>query len=207
MSDTLTTLNAVCEPICRLVAPLTGMDGSPDTLSDQTACTNAGTNPQNATSTPLIVSPSLHSELYPGDLPQWTGPLFSSSSWTPPRLFAHRSRKARYKDQENLKGWQVNDLFHADVIADNMGLGMDWFITINWLHTSATQDELAQAFQRGCHSMVQWFRQRSLPPVYIYTHENPEGKTPNSHMLIHVPRTLIKAFKVLIGGGYVRKVL
>ena len=109
MSDTLTTLNAVCEPICRLVAPLTGMDWSPDTLSDQTACTNAGTNPQKAISTALIVSPSLHAELYPDDLPQWTGPLFSSSSRTPPRLFTHRSRKARYKDQENLKGWQVND--------------------------------------------------------------------------------------------------
>ena len=99
----------------------------------------------------------------PEELTRRPAALFSSLSTTLRKASTRKSHKARKKDLENLKGWQVNDLFRADVIADSMGLGLNWFATINWLDTSVGSDDFADAFQLGCKRMGQWLRDQHGP--------------------------------------------
>jgi DNA-binding XRE family transcriptional regulator len=179
-------LNAVREAISTTEAPLTVKGWSPDTLSDQTTCTNAGTNPQTPVSDQFVLSHSFNADFSPHELPQRSAPLFSSLSRPPHKASAGRSRKTRQRDLENLKGWQVKDLHHADAIADSLGLGMDWFVTITPLHIST--------FQIGLKRAGQWLRDHGHPFVYIYVHENPGGYRPHTHLLIHIPLGLIKPF-------------
>ena len=52
--------------------------------------------------------------------------------------------------------------------------------------------------------MAQWLRDRGATATYIYAHENPVSKLgdpiPNTHMLVHVPAKLKKAFKAKLSA-------
>jgi hypothetical protein len=194
MSDTLAILNAVSEPISTPEAPMTGTYWSPSTLSDHITCTIVGTNPQIAESRSLILSPSTCEGFSSEELTQRPAALFSSLSATPRRASKGKSRKAREKDLENLKGWQVDDLFRADATADSLGLGMNLFMTVTPL--------IISAFQIGLRRAGQWLSDNGVAFVYIYVHENPGGERPHSHLLIHVPQRLIKAFVSHAGGWF-----
>ena len=194
MSDTLAMLNAVSEPISTQEAPLTGKYWLPSTLSDQITCTSVGTNLQIGKTRSLILSPSTCKGFPPEELTQRPAALFRRFITPTHRTSSQRSRKARKKDINNLKGWQVNDLFRADAIADRLGLGMNWFMTITPL--------IISTFQIGLRRAGQWLRDHGVPFVYIYVHENPGGERPHSHLLIYVPQRFIKAFVAHAGGWF-----
>ena len=71
---------------------------------------------------------------------------------------------------------------------------MDWFVTITPLHIST--------FQIGLKRAGQWLRGHGHPFVYIYVHENPGCERPHTHLLIHIPLGLIKAFVAQMAGWF-----
>jgi len=104
-------------------------------------------------------------------------------------------RKLRYRWQEYLKPWQAFMLHQADFRAAQLGLPLNIFATINYHGTFAGGAAMASTFKRGMKRMGQWFRSHGVPFLYIYVHENPRDEKPNSHVLVHVPAQLIRAFK------------
>lgn len=93
MTDNLTILNAVCEPISTPETPYAGKGWLLNVPADQTACTKDGTNPQTAVSNPLVLSPSFNADFSPHELPQKSAPLSSSLSKPPHKASTRRSRK------------------------------------------------------------------------------------------------------------------
>lgn len=123
----------------------------------------------------------------PGPYP----PLPARSSTT--RNYGPRSLRYRWGDQ--LKPWQVHMLFEADAVASALGLPLNTFATVNYHGTFPGGAAMASTFKRALKLMCQWLRDNGTPPVYVYVHENPGDEKPNSHLLVHVPAQLRRAFK------------
>lgn len=111
-------------------------------------------------------------------------------------------RKLRYRNLEGLKHWQVRMLHDADHRAAQLGLPLNTFATVNYYGTFAGGAAMASTFRRGIKRMGQWFRSKGLPAAYAYVHENPSDEKPNSHILVHVPAQLIRAFKAKCGDWF-----
>lgn len=104
-------------------------------------------------------------------------------------------RAMRYRWLDDLKPWQVHMLHDADRRAAQLGLPLNTFVTINYHGTFAGGAAMASTFKLGLKRMVQWLRDNGVLAVYLYTHENPGDEKPNTHLLVHVPAKLIRAFK------------
>lgn len=102
-----------------------------------------------------------------------------------------RSRRSRYRDNDNLKPWQVDDLHLADAFATEIELPLNRFITVSWLLTDTGCLDSA-VFQRGMKRMCQWLRDKGVTPTWLYVHENPLSdfgdEKPNTHILLHLSR-------------------
>lgn len=111
-------------------------------------------------------------------------------------------RKLRYRWLDDLKPWQVHMLHKADAVAAQIGYPLNAFVTIAYLVTFAGGAAMASTFKRGMKRMGQWFRSKGVPFVCVYVHENPDDEKPNSHLLVHVPAQLIRAFKAKAGDWF-----
>jgi hypothetical protein len=111
-------------------------------------------------------------------------------------------RSTRYHDLENLKAWQLDLLHEADRRASAIGLPLNHFMSINHHCTEHGPAAMAATFALGIKRMGQWFRDNGYPAAYCYVHENPDGIKPNTHILIHVPRRLLAAFKARVDGWF-----
>ena len=142
-------------------------------------------------------------------------PLFSSlarrkpkqaqpSSTSPESRTARNygGRQFRYRWVDRLKRWQVAAWYDADAVAEQLGLPLNTFMTIAYGATFPGEAAMASTFKRGKKLMVQWLRDKGLPAAYVYGHENPDDARPNSHLLIHVPKHLRRAFKARAGGWF-----
>ena len=136
--------------------------------------------------------------------PRKRGPS-NTRSLAPRKRGPSNTRKSRYRDVAKLKPSQVDNLHLADAHACRIGTPLNTFITVAWLLT-AKGDLDASAFQRATKRMAQWLRDRGATATYIYAHENPVSKLgdpiPNTHMLVHVPAKLKKAFKAKLSGWF-----
>lgn len=103
-------------------------------------------------------------------------------------------RRLRYRWAEQLKPWQVAMLHEADAVASAMGLPLNTFATVNYHGTFPGGAAMASTFKRGLKLMCQWLRDNNTPAAYVYVHENPGDEKPNSHLLVHVPAQLLRAF-------------
>jgi hypothetical protein len=104
-------------------------------------------------------------------------------------------RSMRYRWADDLKPWQVHMLHEGDFRAAQLGLPLNVFATVNYHGTFPGGAAMASTFKRGMKRMGQWFRSKGVPFVFVYVHENPDDEKPNSHLLLHVPAHLIRAFK------------
>lgn len=111
-------------------------------------------------------------------------------------------RSTRYRDTENLKPWQLDMLHSADRRASEIGLPLNQFVSINHHCTDPGPAAMAATFALGIKRMGQWFRDNGYPAAFCYVHENPDGIKPNTHILIHVPRRLLAAFKARVDGWF-----
>ena len=60
----------------------------------------------------------------------------------------------------------------------------------------------ATTFKAGLKRMCQWLRDNGLPIAWVYTHENPQDEKPNTHLLVHVPPRLRRAFKAKVSDWF-----
>ena len=104
-------------------------------------------------------------------------------------------RRLRYRWADQLKPWQVAMLHEADAVATALGLPLNTFITTNYHGTFPGGAAMASTFKRALKLMCQWLRDNGTPAAYVYVHENPSDEKPNSHLLVHVPAELRRAFK------------
>lgn len=111
-------------------------------------------------------------------------------------------RQFRYRWVDRLKRWQVAAWYDADAVAEQLGLPLNTFVTIAYGATFPGEAAMASTFKRGKKLMVQWFRDKGLPAAYLYGHENPGDARPNTHLLIHVPKHLRRAFKAKAGDWF-----
>ena len=111
-------------------------------------------------------------------------------------------RKLRYRWLDDLKPWQVHMLHEGDFRAAQIGLPLNTFVTIAYLVTFAGGAAMASTFKRGMKRMNQWFRSKGVPFACVYVHENPCDEKPNSHLLVHVPAQLSRAFKAKAGDWF-----
>jgi hypothetical protein len=93
----------------------------------------------------------------------------------------------------------VNNLHLADEHARKIGLPLNTFVTVSWLLTAHSEID-AKTFGQCRQRMCQWLRRNDIQPCWQFVHENPcsavEGDTkPNTHILVHVPKRIITAFK------------
>lgn len=120
--------------------------------------------------------------------------LYSGVQPLPPAR-NYGGRSMRYKWPDDLKPWQVRMLHEADAVASALGLPLNTFATINYHGTFPGGAALASTFKRALKLMCQWLRDNGTTPAYAYVHENPDDEKPNSHLLVHVPAELRRAFK------------
>lgn len=104
-------------------------------------------------------------------------------------------RRLRYRWVDGLKPWQVHMLHDADAVAAQLGVPLNVFITVFYGATFPGEAAMASTFQRAMKRMGQWLRDHGVRFAFVYVHENPGGEKPNSHVLVHVPAKLIRAFK------------
>ena len=117
-----------------------------------------------------------------------------------------RSRSTRYRDNENLKPWQVDQLHQADTFAAEIGLPLNRFLSIAWRLTDAGRLDV-EAFRCGMKRMCQWLRDNRAEPAWVYTHENPVSiygdDRPNTHLLLHLPRRIRRCdFDAMLPGWF-----
>jgi hypothetical protein len=131
--------------------------------------------------------------------------LFSSSAKqqrTPVRGQSYGGRRLRYRWVDQLKPWQVRMLHQADAVAFQLGLPLETFITVNYHATFPGGAAMASTFKKAMKRMGQWLRDNGVCFAYIYVHENPDDAKPNSHLLVHVPLRLRRAFKDKAGEWF-----
>lgn len=154
----------------------------------------------------LVPTPSLHNDntalLYSlaRRKPMQSQPSSTSPEWRTARNYG--ARKTRYRWVGQLKRWQVIAWYDADAVAEQLGLPLNTFVTIAYGATFPGEAAMASTFKRGKKLMVQWLRDKGLPAAYLYVHENPDDARPNSHLLIHVPKHLHRAFKAKTGDWF-----
>ena len=104
----------------------------------------------------------------------------------------------RYRWRDQLKPWQVHQLHAADARATQLGLPLNTFMSIHWEATFPGSASMPSTFRRGMKRMGQWLRDRGTRFAFVYGHENPDDAKLNSHILVHVPADLRRAFKAKI---------
>lgn len=117
-----------------------------------------------------------------------------------PVTYGGRAMRYRWRDQ--LKPWQVHMLHEADAVATKLGLPLNLFVTVYYGATFPGEAAMAATFRKAMKRMCQWLRDHGILIAYCYTHENPDDAKPNSHVLVHVPAKLHRAFKAKIGGWF-----
>ncbi len=75
-----------------------------------------------------------------------------------------------------------------------LGFPLNTFVTIFWEATSPSSASMPSTFRRGLKRMAQWLRDNGTRSAFVYVHENPHGAKLNSHLLVHVPKHLRRAF-------------
>lgn len=111
-------------------------------------------------------------------------------------------RRLRYRCLEALKPWQVHMLHQADAVASQLGLHLNAFLTVNYHGTFAGKAAMPRTFAKAMKRMCQWLRDNGTRAAYVYVHENPSDEKPNSHVLVHVPPHLLRAFKAKAGQWF-----
>ena len=110
---------------------------------------------------------------------------------------AHRHR---YRDLDNIKDTQADELESADKFASQIGLHLNAFSTVAWL---CTQERLTAANWSKCTKKLgRLMRRLGVPFAFVYSHENPTSKLgdeiPNTHFLAHRDRRVSRAAFVQI---------
>lgn len=151
-----------------------------------------------------------------GDLRAYEIKGFSGTGVTtpkPPSLYSSAERKRypylnsreRYRNPSNLKPFQVDNWHPAAAHASKISAPLNTFVTVTW---GATEygDITAEAFQSSCKPLCQWLRDNGAPVAYIYVHENPTtvagDAKPNTHLLLHVPSRLTRAFNAKLDDWF-----
>jgi hypothetical protein len=104
-------------------------------------------------------------------------------------------RRLRRRWLDDLKPWQVHMLHDADVMAAQLGVPLNTFVTVNYHGTFPGGSAMASTFKKAMKRMCQWLRDHGVPVAWLYVHENPDDAKPNTHILVHVPPKLIRTFK------------
>lgn len=112
------------------------------------------------------------------------------------------SRRLRYRWSDQLKPWQVHMLHDADAVALQLGLPLDTFLTVYYGATFDGEAAMASTFRLGMKRMGQWLADHGVRFAYVYVHENPDDAKPNSHVLVHVPAHVRRAFKAKAGDWF-----
>lgn len=111
-----------------------------------------------------------------------------------PRRASYGGRKFRYRNLEALKAWQVAMLHEADAVASQLSLPLNVFVTVYYAATFPGEAAMASTFSTAMKRMGQWLRDNGVRFAWCFVHENPGDLKPNSHVLVHVPRGLRRAF-------------
>ena len=93
-------------------------------------------------------------------------------------------------------------LHNADAVAKQLGLPLDVFVTVNYHGTFPGGPAMASTFRTALKRMCQWLRDHNAPVAWVYTHENPQDEKPNTHLLVHVPTRLRRAFKAKVSDWF-----
>ena len=154
-----------------------------------------------------LVSPSApdhhHHPLFSSLAKRQRTPVSSLAAQPKPRTARnYGGRSMRYRWLDDLKPWQVHMLHQADAVASALGLPLNTFATVNYHGTFPGGAAMASTFRLGVKRMCQWLRDNGTRAAYVYTHENPGDERPNSHLLVHVPAHLRRAFKAKAGAWF-----
>lgn len=116
-------------------------------------------------------------------------------SFLPPPAHRHR-----YRDLDNIKDNQADELDSADKYASKIGLKLNTFITVAW---HCCQDRLTAAnWSRCTKKLGRLMRRLGVTSAWVYVHESPVSKLgddiPNTHFLAHRDRRVSRAAFVKI---------
>lgn len=99
---------------------------------------------------------------------------------------------------EHLNRHPAENICHGFDFAAWLGRPLNNYITINF--DAASTDKSNDIFQAIRHKFRDWYNRRTkklyglaLPPMYVYTHENPGGHT-HCNWVVHVPAELQSEF-------------
>lgn len=132
--------------------------------------------------------------------PAMSSPMEAKPTSRPARNYG--GRRFRYRWLDDLKPRQVDLLHKADAMASCLGVPLNTFVTVCYGATFAGEAAMASTFRLGLKRMGQWFRDNGVPFAFVYVHENPGDLKPNSHLLVHVPPRLRRAFAARAGDWF-----
>ena len=153
------------------------------------------------TSTRVFISLASRKRL-PSALPQHDLEQLASPQPESRTARNYGNRKLRYRWVHQLKPWQVHDWYAADAVAVQLGTPLNTFVTIYWEATWPGSAAMASTFSLGMKRMGQWFRDKGLVCAFVYVHENPDDAKLNSHLLVHVPKQLRRAFQAKVADWF-----
>lgn len=111
-------------------------------------------------------------------------------------------RYQRRRNDERLRPRQISALFEADHFAAQIGLPLNFFVSVSWYDPLLQPAEIQKRFLAATKRMWQWFRRKDCQPTWLYVHENPDDGCPNVHLLIHVPKGLRAEFRKSAPGWF-----
>jgi hypothetical protein len=100
------------------------------------------------------------------------------------------------------RGWsdyirpsQVRDILAAANHAETLGRPLNTCIDINWSRTSAGHDPKGASLQRVLKRLRRWLIQHGAALSALWVREHPHRKGPNGHIMLHLPRELLKELR------------
>ena len=96
---------------------------------------------------------------------------------------------------DHLRPCQVRGLQAATSYAEEIGRPLDACIDINWSRTSWEDDPEGEALERTIKKLRRWLSRQDEELYAIWVRENPPKKGPGAHLMLHLPRRLLKPLK------------
>ena len=111
-----------------------------------------------------------------------------------------RAHKERYRDTENLKRSQVDELYEATSFAAAIGTQLQTFVTVSWNHTTYQFNSVS--WGKSCKRLKRLIGNLGLKATYVYVHENPQNDYPNTHFLIHCGKISLANLKAVFESAF-----
>ena len=97
------------------------------------------------------------------------------------------ARNRADRESHGLTARQIANLMAAVLMASQIGLPLNRFITLHWEAAGLRLDDMATATGRFLGLLSKWLGRRGHRTAWIWVHENGGNEGAHCHLLVHVP--------------------